>query len=33
MLVTAILFVPVARFYKGDTYLHEELSEPMPGRE
>jgi len=33
MLVTAVLFMLVARFYKGDTYLQEELSEAMPGRD
>ena len=33
MLVTALLFVLVARFYKGDTHLHEELPEAMPGRD
>ena len=33
MLVTATLFVLGARFYKGDTYLHEELSEAVPARE
>jgi POT family proton-dependent oligopeptide transporter len=32
MLVTSALFMLVARFYKGDTYLHEELAEAMPGR-
>jgi POT family proton-dependent oligopeptide transporter len=31
MLMTAALFMLVVRFYKGDTYLHEELSEAMPG--
>jgi POT family proton-dependent oligopeptide transporter len=33
MLVTAALFMLVARYYKGDTYLHEELAEAMPGRQ
>jgi POT family proton-dependent oligopeptide transporter len=33
MLVTAILFTQVARFYKGNTYLHEEVPEAMPGRD
>jgi POT family proton-dependent oligopeptide transporter len=33
MLITAVLFMLVARFYKGDTYLQEELSEAMPGRD
>jgi len=35
MLITAVLFMLVARFYKGDTCLQEELSEamPVPGRE
>jgi len=31
MLITAALFMLVARFYKGDTCLHEELSETVPG--
>jgi POT family proton-dependent oligopeptide transporter len=33
MLVTAILFTQVARFYKGNTYLHEEIPEAKPGRD
>jgi len=33
MLVTAVLFMLVARFYKGATYLHEEQPEVMPLRE
>jgi POT family proton-dependent oligopeptide transporter len=33
MLVTAVLFTLVARFYKGRTYLHEEQLETMPVRE
>ena len=33
MLATAVSFVLVARFYKGDTYLHEEQFEAMPGRD
>jgi POT family proton-dependent oligopeptide transporter len=33
MLVTACLFVLVARFYKGDIYLQEEMPEAVPGRD
>ena len=33
MLFTALLFTQVARFYKGKTYIHEELPEAMPGRD
>ncbi len=33
MLVTAVLFVVVARYYRGDVYLHEEVPEALPGRE
>ena len=33
MLVTAVLFMLVARFYKGATYLHEEQPEVVPLRD
>ena len=33
MLVTAVLFTLVARFYRGRTFLHEEQGEAMPVRE
>ncbi len=33
MLVTAVLFSLLARFYRGDTYLQESLSEALPGRD
>jgi POT family proton-dependent oligopeptide transporter len=33
MLVTAVLFSLLARFYQGDTYLQESLAEAMPGRD
>jgi POT family proton-dependent oligopeptide transporter len=33
MLVTAILFVLAARFYRGDTYLHDEIPEAAAGSE
>jgi len=33
MLITALLFVLVARVYKGDTYLHEEIPEAAAGSE
>ena len=33
MLITAVVFVLVARFYKGDTYLHEEIPEAAAGSE
>ena len=33
MLVTAVLFVLVARVYRGDTYLHEEIPEAAAGSE
>jgi POT family proton-dependent oligopeptide transporter len=33
MLVTAIVFVVVARFYRGDTILQEEVAEALPGRD
>ncbi len=33
MLVTACLFTLVARFYRGDVYLHEEVAEAMPLRD
>ncbi|MDJ0806814.1 MAG: POT family MFS transporter [Gammaproteobacteria bacterium] len=33
MLFTAVLFTLVARFYRGQTYIHEELPEAMPGRD
>ena len=33
MLVTAVLFTLVARFYKGQTYIHEEVPEALPGRD
>jgi len=33
MLVTAVLFVLVARAYRGDTYLHEEMPEAAAGSE
>ena len=33
MLITAVVFVLVARVYKGDTYLHEEIPEAAAGSE
>jgi len=33
MLITAFLFTLVVRFYKGRTYIHEELPEALPGRD
>jgi len=33
MLITAVLFVLVARIYQGDTYLHEEIPEAAAGSE
>ncbi len=33
MLVTAVVFTQVARFYRGNTYLHEEVPEAIPGRD
>lgn len=33
MLATALLFIPVARFYKGQAYIHEEIPEAIVGRD
>ena len=33
MLCTALLFTLVVRFYKGQTYIHEEIPEALPGRD
>jgi POT family proton-dependent oligopeptide transporter len=33
MLVTAVLFTLIARFYRGETYIHEEIPEAIPGRD
>ena len=33
MLATALLFTLVVRFYKGRTYIHEEVAESLAGRE
>ncbi len=33
MFFTALLFTIVVRFYKGQTYIHEELPEALPGRD
>ncbi|KPJ94136.1 MAG: peptide transporter [Gammaproteobacteria bacterium SG8_11] len=33
MFFTAVLFTLVVRFYKGQTYIHEEIPEALPGRD
>jgi POT family proton-dependent oligopeptide transporter len=33
MLITAFLFTLVVRFYKGRTYIHEEIPQALPGRD
>jgi POT family proton-dependent oligopeptide transporter len=33
MLATALLFTQVMRFYKGKTYIHDEIPDALPGRD
>jgi POT family proton-dependent oligopeptide transporter len=33
MLVTALLFTQAIRFYKGQTYIHDEVPEALAGRD